>query len=206
MTQSNKKLLVGLFCSLISIGLVVFCIMPLWSSIKLLREEHSQQQGERAQVEELIEMTQQLNLEYEQLGENAHRFYLALPQERDIPQLLVQFEHLAVINGLLLESINFQESAQDDAVLGASQRDLSVETPGQSTQGSRSFDEMSIGIEVSGTYEAFKSYLQDLERNLRSMDVASVNFTKSSGSGGIMDLGIFSFQIGVNVYYAKATP
>lgn len=202
--RMNKKLIVSLISLAVSLALVFFCITPLWSSIQVLRSEQSEKQEEVDGLEELSARIQQLDQEYQDLGEDANKFFLALPEEEDIPRLLIQFESLAQSNGLLLESIRFS-SVQSDQDLRLPYRQLLTEQSGQPQTTGSAFDKMSVDLQVSGSYEAFKNYLRNLENNVRSMDVYMMDFSTRSGSGEevLGAMVIFEFNLGVNVYFAK---
>lgn len=199
----NKKLVISLIGLVISVALAAVFIPPLYSSVQKLRGDISAGQRESASLEELLSETRQLSREYEQMGAAEDKFYQALPQEKDIPQLLVQFENLAAYNGLLLESISFEEALTDEEARDEAYRALSVEPAGLSSaeqSGKSSFNTISISVDISGTYDAFKNYLNALENSVRSMNVYFISFSAQDQSEGA--LGTFAFKLGISVYYA----
>jgi len=109
---------------------------------------------------------------------------LALPEKKDIPALLVQFETLAAANGLILESIDFTEVS--------SQPRRPIEQP-KTTQG---IETLVVNLKVKGPYAAFKQYLAALENNIRATNVQSINFNL-----GLTETETFNFDLKVEVYY-----
>ena len=55
---------------------------------------------------------------------------------------------------------------------------------------------ISASMEVSGSYEAFKDFLRDIESSIRITDVESLDLTPPSGSSGE-----FNFKLSLKTYY-----
>jgi len=177
--------------SLISALVLVFVFLdPLWSSIKVLRNEINQKKLALTVTEELLAKTQELDQEYQPLAEQAQKVSFALPKEENIPYLLVQFDALAASNGLLLESMSFAQTEQGK---GSSYQVL--DQPEKISP----FSSLSLSVKVSGSYDAFKGYLTNLENSIRSMDVHSIKFAVLKK--GLAALGIFEFDLEITVYY-----
>jgi len=186
----NRKNIIVLI-SLISALILVFVFLgPLWSSIKVLRNEINQKKLTLTATEELLAKTQDLDQEYQSLAEQAQKVPFALPKEKDVPYLLTQFDALAASNGLLLESMSFGQAEQE--------KENSYQVLDQ-PKNILSFPGSSLNIKVSGSYDAFKGYLTNLENSVRSMDVHSIKFAASEE--GLAALGIFEFDLGITVYY-----
>ncbi len=167
-------------CSSLVIGLIlVFIIIdPLWSSVGILRERISSRKQEITKVEVLLSKKQELEKKYQEVQQDADRIFLSLPKEEDTSYLISQFSNMASRNGLLMESVTFERSAEDKET--------------------STFSTLTVDLKLSGTYSAFKGYLKDIEEGLRLMEVASIEFTPQRGT---LDLGLFEFRIKTNVYY-----
>lgn len=94
---------------------------------------------------------------------------LILPQGKDIPGLLVQFQSLATTNNLLLSSINFN----DISPISDKER---IKTLGIS---------LSLFGGNQNSYTEIKNFIASLETNLRLLDVDSVFFAPDSSSYSI---------------------
>lgn len=195
----NKKIII--LISLISgLALVFIFINPFWSSIKTLQKEIVQRKMEITKIGELLDKTQQLKQEYQKLEEEVQMIFLSLPQEKDIPHLLVQFDTLASANGLLLESIKFGQIIRE-------KEKISQQTSSQSSltkEASLAFPSSFIDISVIGSYSALKGYLAALESDIRLMDVYSIKFDvrkEGKETSSLSSLGIFEIDLGLNVYY-----
>jgi len=196
-----SKITISLISLVLAAALVFFLVIPFWSSVKVLKQELVSKKEEATKIEELLTKTQQLNQEYQEVSVDTEKIFLALPSEEDIPRLLVQFDSLAASNGLLFESIGFGEIAEEER--GKASRDetgqLSVS---QAKRTVFSFLNLPLDVNISGSYEAFRLYVDALEKNIRSMDVNGIKFTSQKVGQGELS-GIFNFGLLVDVYYLK---
>jgi hypothetical protein len=203
----SKKPIISLISLLMSGFLVYLFIIPQWSSVKTLRKEVNDKKQEIAKIEELLIKTQQLQEEYQAVEEEATKIFLALPEQADLPHLLVQFEALASSNGLLLEGISFSQTGQESQ--GGSQggtRPLgqSEAGAGQTSKKISGFPSLAVNVSLSGSYPAFKTYLSALEKSVRSIDVQSIDFglgQEGQETETLTGSDIFNFELVVNVYY-----
>jgi len=195
-----SKIAISLISLALATALVFFLIIPFWSSIQALKQELILKKEEVTKIEELLTKTQQLNQEYQEVSADTEKIFLALPSEEDIPHLLVQFDSLAASNGLLFESIGFGKIAgEEKGEVSYNEAQLST---GQVKRTISSFLSLPLDVKVMGSYDAFRLYVDALEKNIRSMDVNGIKFT--SQKVGQEELsGIFNFGLLVDVYYLK---
>ncbi len=193
----NKKNIISLISLVGGLALIFFLINPLWSSIKVLKTELIEQENKISEVEELLDRVQQIEQDYQKLEKDALKIFSALPKEENLPRLLVQFDDLASNNGLLLESIKFGQISSEKGKTSSQGIDKSEKI-------SSNFPSLPVDVTLTGSYNAFKEYLAALENNIRSMDARSIKFgiTETDEEASILtSLGIFEFDLGVNVYY-----
>ena len=197
----NKKNIISLISFIVSLILIFIFIFPLFSSVKVIYSNLSQKRQEIEKLKELSDKIEKIRQNYDSISEEVEKILLTLPKEKDLPQLLVQFEKLAVNNGLLLESIEFGEiSKKEESDFIKNIEDY--ETLNQSKKMLSVFPNSSVLLKVTGSYSAFKNYISALEKNIRSMDIYSIKFSNDSKVQNLFsDLGIFGFNLGINVYY-----
>lgn len=197
----NKKNIISLVSFVISLVLIFIFVFPLFSSARTMYLNLSQKRQEIESLKELADKIEKIKQDYDSISEAVEKILLALPEEKDLPQLLVQFEKLAVNNGLLLESIEFGEiSKKEESDFIRSIEDY--ETLNQSKKMLSAFPNSSVLIRAIGSYSAFKNYISALEKNIRSMDIYSIRFSSSNKIGNLFgSSGIFEFNLGINVYY-----
>jgi len=198
MSKKNIIIIVSLVGALI---LVFIFIEPLWTSIKFLKQEIEQEKLEMVRTEKILAKVAEINQEYQGLEGEAEKISLALPEEKDIPYLLVQFENLASANGLLLETIDFVQASGNQGSGGSQSSETQIKKI------SPVFPSLSLKVKLSGSYDAFKGYLTSLENHIRAMDTHLISFEVKSSKGGesspTFNPGIFEFDLGISVYYKK---
>jgi len=192
----NKRVVI-IFVNLILAAVLIFVfIEPLWDSVKNLKIEIVEQEEEVKDIEALLTKVGELEQRYQEVGGDIEKLSLALPKERDLPYLITQFESLASNNGLLLESIGFNDPSKNTTKRGEKiEEDLEGLTA--------LFPYLSFDIKLNGSYQGLRGYLESLENNIRSIDVVAINFSseqqkeESAGSSS----GIFKFNLKLVVYY-----
>ncbi len=192
-----KKLIISLAGLLITLILIFIFIIPLWDSLSFLKNNFSAKEVELEQLEARVEKVNYLKKEYQDLGGEIQKLFLALPAEEDIPNLLVQFEALASSNGLILDNINFGQLAKKDpgiSVGTGATADFAIESSRTSA-----LRELGVTMNLAGRYVNFKNYLNSLTGNIRSMSIESISFGSSRSSEQSTDT--FIFDLTVNVYY-----
>lgn len=103
---------------------------------------------------------------------------LLLEETNDKVFLLVQFEILASMNNMTMESFSFSE-------ITSSEEDLGI---------------LPVNLSVRGKYTDFKNYLDSIAKNLPLMEVESIQF---SPSGERSNLYTFILEISI---YSKEVP
>ncbi len=198
----DNKIIIGLIGLVAVFGIIFFLIIPLWSSVDDLRATLDELELERVEIEKFLTKIRQVERNYLELEEEAQKVFLALPEGKDIPYLLIQFEDLVRENGLLLDGTKFSQTTEEEKRSGqkiispSSQEAAQVKLP-------TGVLILSVNVDVSGSYEAFKNYLNSLENNIRLMDIEQINLkSQAESENSIFDnFGIFQFGLKINTYY-----
>jgi len=216
MKEYKKILIIGiLFISLI--GEVIFLWLPWIHKVKDKRDKIYVLESKISQLEEVIKQTERLKLHQEEIRKELEKLSKAIPEEDDIPFLLIQFETLASMNSLMMDSINFSKISADQSkkirqsleskLKGAKAIFSNSEEKSQKQTNSRSgegFDYLQAEITLSGSYSSFKKYLEALEKNLRTMDIISISFNSGSGrSKGANTSDLMEYHLRIKIYYLK---
>jgi len=197
----NKKNTFSLISLAISLTLIFVFILPLFSLVKAMYSDLDIKNQEIEALKELSEKIEKIQGSYDSISEAVEKILVTVPKEKDLPQLLVQFEKLALNNGLLLKLMRFgeiEEKTEKDFIRNVND----YETLNQSEKVLSSFPSLPVLIKVVGSYSAFKNYIISLEKSVRSMDIYLINFSSSNQTLNLLgNSGIFEFNLGVNVYY-----
>lgn len=181
----NKKFIISLICLGATIVVLIGLVRPAWQALQDNRLAIKKLQSKLTLLEGLLNQTKKLEKEEAEIKEEGQKILLALPEEKDIPALLVQFETLASVHNLVLNSIDFQEVSPQIR-----------RRPTEEPKKTAAFSRLIVNLKVSGSYRFFKEYLNALENNIRAMNVQSINFSTASP-----ETDIFDFDIKIEVYY-----
>jgi len=187
--------------SLINVSLLIAAILLLiFGTRSLYQEGQSIEVVVPARQQELLEKQilkrrlDDLRATLGQITEEAKRIEEIIPEEPNIPEMIVSFEEIALRNGMILRNIEFGESV--------SQSDLQFFNGGGSAAPSVEYVMIQIKFGLSGSYEALEGLLRDMERNLRLIDVSSVSITPAGDEqGGIINS--FEFSLQATIYHLK---
>ena len=102
--------------------------------------------------------------------EDRERIEKLLPDNIDSVRLIIDVNNIASQYGMTLKNIGFTGSATENPS-GASSNTIGPQ--------SGLFKEVGLKFSVSGSYDNFRSFIKDLERSLRLVDVMSVSFVAS---------------------------
>lgn len=184
-----KKNIIVLISILIFVAILFLLDLPTYNKAAFLRGEVKSYQNFLEEKEELLAKVNQLKQSYESRKDEIDKIYYVLPFEKDIPNLIVQFEALASENGLVLESINFKEAAVRAATSGEA---------ATAEARPKGYKTLNVSLKAGGNYQSFVAFLGALEFNIRLMDIKSIDFSAAQAGE---DSSLFIFDISLEVYY-----
>lgn len=145
--------------------------------------------NERKQYAELLANSNSLIAERNRLvkknndlsGSDLERLKKLLPDNIDNVRLIIDIDSIASRYGLNIRNIKISAGALDSERLG----------PDNSPYGTLTFK-----FNIIAAYDKFKLFIQDLEKSLRVIDIASVSFNST-------ETGAYDYEISVKTYWIK---
>ena len=164
---------------LVAIAGILFwtLLMPAYDNVMAQRDAIAERADILKDRSDIIANINALAQEYAKRSTDIARFTSIVPAQKSAPEIISSIQALATQNGLQLNTI----------VLS-----------GAVNQTSNPYKEQSIDLGLSGSYPAFKSFLMSLERNIRLIDIISMDASPTSDNSSII-----SFRIKGNAYYLK---
>lgn len=198
----NSKSLVIILCVLAGVLIVWQLILPVYDKITVINQEIGQTQKKVKKFEELEVKLKELTQVYKDKEASISKLYRIMPNGKDIPEILNRFEALSFQSGVILNSLSFAEaeagkktvstasaSGQEGVAgtLPTGQMNVPVEAPPE---------KLALSLKISGTYDAFRGFLDNLENCVRLADVQILSFSFKGEGSDLAD-----FNITANVYY-----
>lgn len=154
-------------------------VLPEYNKISelnvALNERHELYDSRSATLKKI----QDLNQEYQQRAPDVARISAILPSKKSLAEMVSAIDRLSVQSGLQLISSTI------------------VGKPADSQVGAYKF--LPIEMTMSGSYPGLVSFLQSVEKNLRIMDITSID----AAAGSTDNPGLLNFSIKGNAYYLK---
>lgn len=148
-----------------AIGVFFVAIDPLYGEVQELR-------GQVNQLNEAFSNAQQIQQARDELlsifnaipQEDVERLGKLLPNDVDNVKLILEINQLASQNGLGVRTIETQNMS------AGAQQEAAVQAARQLPYGAAP-----LGLTLTGSYSAFRSFLTELDRSLRLSDVTSLS-------------------------------
>jgi Tfp pilus assembly protein PilO len=167
---------------ILSLGMGYFVAKPMFAEIDNLSLKEEEYKTALESLSTLESIKQTLTQKLESLSpEEQERIMISMPTSSDTVKLVSDLDAVAGRHGLSIENVlsspvnNTSQSVAESASPAAYKSEL-------------------ISFTFSGSYEKLKSFLSDVESNMRIMDVRSVSITAKEG-------GINDYKISGEVYW-----
>lgn len=191
-----KKNFILIISVLIFLGIVFLLDLPAYNKFAFLSGEVEKYSKLLEEREEFIVKVAQLKDVYESRKSEIKKAYYSLPFEKDIPNLIVQFEALASENGLILENLNFFEEKPKKT--SAVEWTEGGAEPLPEIEPRKTYKVLKVVLGATGSYQSLRGFLGALEYNVRLMDVKIIEFSSEEKE---FEQGLFTFDIQLEVYY-----
>jgi len=205
-----SKLIVPLGLIFASIGVIFLLIVPGWQHFLAVRADNGRLDEINIEIDALTKKRDALNQQIIGITkDNFERLDQMVPSGAHGPEFLVFLEQLAQSHNMNVVKLDLS------GVLSTKQRIVektikqpSVVTSIPNTQPGISagnivewqpkvptYQTINATMEITGSYDAFKDFLRDLESSIRITDVESLDFLPISASPG------FNFKLSLKTYY-----
>jgi len=184
MKPSTYRLLSILGSVFLLIGAVVIysnLVNPAYGEIQGLRDKREANAKLLQEQKEAIDAVNRLLNEYQSLAQIQENISMVLPNEENIPSIINQFQGLAKINSMDIESLSLQYPPLKSST------DSLIEPLGT----------VRATIRLNGDYRDLRPFLEDLETNIRLIDVYSLNVE----GGGIPGRNKLIYNLVLDTYY-----
>ncbi len=154
----------------LAIGSLIMIMVYSGNDIsEMLLKKQESLTAKQAELEKLKAM----KTNYEQLEQSSQKILEVLPEDKNLPEIILQLEELARKNNLTMTNINIAEDKQTTANEQKTNK-LNVKKVVLTTN------------LTGGDYFTLKSYLMDVEKNVRLLDIQSLAYSPITNSYDLM--------------------
>ena len=203
-----NKIISQVVLIVVSAGLFLTVIDPLYRSEDLKKPGIKKLQADIAQYDEAINKSEEFVREKNKLldlrnrinDEDRNRLERLLPDSIDNIRLVIDINNIARPYGFVLKNLRCAggetvktgttaTTPQNNKPADASQREIAI--GGNETIGS-----VTLGFSINTRYQTFKDFLHSLESSLRLADVTNISIRNTSGD-------FYDFDITIKTYWLR---
>lgn len=171
-------------------GIFFLYTAPTYSTIQGLLSQESQYDDALSKARQLEDTRDQLLARYNTFSQaDLDRLDTMLPDSVNNVRLILDLDSMASKYGMRVRNVSINTS--DNTPSGAGSENTQRLGPS-----SQAYESVVMTFTVTGTYDVFRQYLNDLERSLRLCDVIGISFVPN-------DAGIYDFTIQLKTYWLK---
>ncbi|OGI85645.1 hypothetical protein A3A01_01360 [Candidatus Nomurabacteria bacterium RIFCSPLOWO2_01_FULL_39_17] len=188
---------------LISIAVTGFFAFtkPLFNDISALREQMASYDDALNNSKMLENERDLLTKKYNSFDpENIAKLSKLLPDNVDNIRLILEIEKIATPYGMVLKDIKYNvESTNNTTARTAENGEVGgIPMPRQE------YGTLDFSFSTQGAYGNFINFMRDLEKNLRIMDITSIDFSSNVSIGASPSLSqIYKYNFNVKTYWLK---
>ena len=165
-----------------------FYIDPTYKEIQTLRAEEATLSAALTRALELQATRDQLLSRYNTFNpEDLARLEKMLPDHVDNVRLALDMDSLAASYGMRIRNVSI-EKPDEKKPQG---RKTQVVGPDE-----RTYESMALSFTVTGQYDTFRTFLADLEKSLRLVNLEQLSFSST-------DVGLYDFTVTLRTYWLK---
>ncbi|OGI94600.1 hypothetical protein A3A03_02600 [Candidatus Nomurabacteria bacterium RIFCSPLOWO2_01_FULL_40_18] len=191
---------------LIGISIIVFFMFanPMYSDILQLRDQAasydkalSNAKEYKNEIDELTQKDNDIN------PDDKIKLQKLLPDNVDNIRLILEIEQIALPYGMALKDVKY--SAIDPAKSGK-EAGAAVQAGKTTALSSKDYGVWDLSFSTTGTYDNFLSFTRDLEKNLRIVDVSSIQFssgTTASATPTSPSTESYKYDFKIKTYWLK---
>lgn len=161
------------------IGVIIFLDIPMVQNILDIKKDTKIQQNLFEEKSDFIQTVGKLAEKYKGNESVFKELDFILPNDQDVPNLIVQLETLANNSGVVLDNVAIIEEEK-------------------SKEKTSDYGIVNVNLKLNSSYESFKNFLTIVENNMRLIDISSIDFDAQIGSGGAPS---FDFNVILKTYY-----
>lgn len=126
-----------------------------------------------------------------------------LPDSVDNIRLILEIEKLAIPYGMVLKDVKYDTKTQEETAAGT----LAVKNTKTSTvqEDNKDYGAWDLEFSTQGSYFDFLNFVKDIEKNLRIVDITSVEFASTNGTGLSTNQPInnYKYTFKIKTYWLK---
>lgn len=189
-----------LICASIA-GFILY-VIPMYTEVNTLRASVASYDEAMSNSKNLQKTRDDLISSYKVIPkEDKDRLSRFLPNTVNNIELILEIQHIASKHNLSIKNISFTPPVNESDPV----EDTKTTNKNTKAKQSVSFGTFDLDFKTRADYETFKSFIIDLEQNLRLIDIVSVSFSVPEWSNKDIgfDPNLYDFSLKIKTYWLK---
>jgi Tfp pilus assembly protein PilO len=167
-------------------------ISPAYQDMEALKGKLVSEQNLLAQESTMVKQVQKNINSYNNATQAQSLISQFLPSTQDISGAVTQIYGIAGINNMSIQSISISPTSIIPPTVSNSSSSVNI----------KSFGSITFSFSVSGSYESIKSFIYDIETNMRIFDIKSLSISPAqSAQGSSAPKDLFTCNLSIQTYY-----
>lgn len=183
--------------------LIVAAVVGFFALVSPMYEETALLKAQAKSYDEALSNSKALEQERDKLTQkynsidpaNLEKIEKLLPDSVDNIRLILEIERLASPYGMVLKEVKY------DTVEKETSSGELVQAGTVPVLGNKDYGVWNLEFSTEGSYGNFLNFIKDLEKNLRIVDIASIQFSSVDSTVGKADIYKYGFKI--RTYWLK---
>ena len=169
---------------------------PSYDEMGVLKQQEASYNSALDNARTLESERDKLTKKYNSIDpENLTKLSKLLPDNVDNIRLILEIEKVAAPYGMALRDVKYDAENTDKTA---------VDVNGIPPESRQDYGTWNLEFSTKGTYNNFLNFVRDLEKNLRIVDIASVEFSSATGLGTSPALSsIYTYNFKIKTYWLK---
>jgi hypothetical protein len=202
------RTIIPIILIIISVTAGFFYVKPLYASVMALRADALSYDTALKNSKDLQKTRDKLITAYKAISPvDKDRLNKFLPNTVNNIQLILEIQQIASKYGLSIKNISFKPPVEDVATIEETK--TAKTTTGSSKTAKPKevalFGTFDLDFKTQADYETFNLFIQDLEQNLRLIDIVAVDFMIPipNKTGFVSDANLYDFSVKIKTYWLK---
>ena len=180
------KTLFSLIIMAAAIGIFMFFTNDHFQNIKTLRTQAAEYDRALTQSKALLAQRDTLKQKYDSISQdNLDKIKKLAPDSVDNVRLIIDINGIATRRGMTIRGVKIQSGGSSTSKQGSLGPD------------NNPYGSIVLSFSVTAPYDVFKSFLKDLERSLRIVDVQTLAFTASDKTD------VYDYSVTLKTYWLR---
>lgn len=186
-TKRNISLIIAFIFLLGALFVFFILVWPTLGEIRELNKKLAQERKHYQNQLQSVEIARSIIEQYKNLLPVSQTISLTLPRDPELQNLIKQLETISQESRIFIQNINFEKTTS-----------LLIQSTNQEL--TQPYQTLTINLNLVGSYQDFKTWLNAIETNMRLMDVFKISLSPIISEGQKFSDN-FNFNVVLKTYY-----